>query len=178
MHGPSSEQPSSLSSSGLIDSLCLEPHPEGGYYREIYRSRIKVPKPQLSDDFSGDRYLSTHIYFLLHGSDISKFHRLKGDELWHHYLGAGLTIHLIDNDGTHVIRRLGKNTAAEQQPCVEIPAGTWFAAECDNPDGYALVGCSVFPGFEFDDFELARRDALYNLYPQHASLIARFSSDS
>jgi len=154
-----------------INTLELQPHPEGGHYRETYRAGGRIPATGRPGDCDGPRAYSTAIYFLLQGREISSLHRLKSDELWHFYTGATLTLHLLDPRGGHHQIRLGDDptTGSSFQAC--IPAGTWFGAMVDDPASFTLVGCTVAPGFDFTDFELGRRQALRQQFPQHADII-------
>ena len=154
----------------LIARLQLVRHPEGGWFRETYRSAESVPVAGLPDRFAGDRVFSTAIYFLLEEGDISALHRIRSDELWHFYAGSPLLIHAILPDGSYQGWRLG--TADLFQAVV--PAGCWFGAEPVDGE-FALVGCTVAPGFDFSDFELASRCQLTARYPQHADLISRMT---
>ena len=149
----------------LIVRLGLLPHPEGGYYRETYRG----------DALKGsDRATSTMIYFLLTSGDRSRFHRIDADESWHHYEGDVIRIHVLD-DGEHRAIDLGR-FEGEVQPQAIVSAGHWFGAEVlSGPHGYALVGCTVAPGFEFGQFELAERKALLRDHPEHKALIVSFT---
>jgi len=154
-----------------IAKLGLQPHPEGGYYRETYRAGDRVQ----SERHDGPRAASTLIYFLLTSENFSSFHRLKSDELWLFHTGSPLTIHVIDPDGTYRALRLGADFEAGQSFQAVVEADRWFGSTVDEPDGFALVGCAVAPGFEFADFELADRAALTERFPQHAELIARLT---
>jgi uncharacterized protein len=159
-----------LDSRELIRRLNLEPHPEGGYFRETYRAKDRV----LREGASETRAASTAICFLLCDGAHSAWHRIRSDEVWHFYAGDPLDVHVIDAAGALVTHRLGnalKHADAAFQAVVE--AGTWFAAECADPSGVALVGCTVAPGFEFSEFELAARGVLEERYPQHRDLISR-----
>jgi predicted cupin superfamily sugar epimerase len=158
-----------------IDELQLRPHPEGGYFRETYRSAEVVARAHLPSRFSGDRAFSTAIYFLLEGTDFSALHRIQQDEVWHHYDGSSVTIDLISPAGDHSAVRLGRNLDAGERPQAVIPAGFLFGAFLTDPRSYALVGCTVAPGFDFDDFTLPRRDELVKQYPQHRQLIERLT---
>jgi len=149
----------------LIAALGLRPHPEGGYFAEIYRSDTSV------DIGTRTRSVLTSIYYLLPGDTFSAFHRLQSDEIWHHYDGAAVTIEMIDVDGRHSEVVVG--TADRWQAA--MPGGVWFAAHVADPAGFALVGCDVAPGFDFVDFEIGTREQLQNAFPQHASLIERFT---
>ncbi|MCH8569094.1 MAG: cupin domain-containing protein [Balneolales bacterium] len=161
----------------LINNLELLPHPEGGYFKENYRSSEKVDLSESEQSFSGPRSFSTAIYYLLGADDFSAFHRIKSDELWHFYEGNPIVIHIIHQDGLYEAKYLGKDTAAEQEYQVVVPAGAWFAAEVlsrgENKDAFSLAGCTVSPGFDFDDFELADSYMLCNAFPEHHEIIRR-----
>jgi predicted cupin superfamily sugar epimerase len=159
----------------LATQLQLQPHPEGGYYKEVYRSAGTIPQAALGTEFSGDRNYSTGIYFLLTGSNFSAFHRIKSDELWHFYDGDMCKVYVIHLNGELEIIRLGRNIANGEVYQAVVPAGAWFASECSNPNGYSLTGCTVSPGFDFADFEMAERDSLINQYPQHAEEIKKLT---
>ena len=143
-----------------IRSLGLTPHPEGGHYRETYR---------------GAGHVSTAIYFLLEGRQVSRFHRIRSDELWHHYAGGPLTVSAYAPAGTLTEFTLGEDLDAGQAPQGVVPAGHWFGAALASMDTYALVGCTVAPSFDFADLEPARREALMAAFPQHAALIERLT---
>ena len=157
--------------SELINTLNLEPHPEGGFFSEFYRSdgTIKTENGKFPDS----RCYSTSIYYLLGSEDISKFHRIKSDEIWHHYEGSSITIHLIFQDGQYKTHSLGKDLKNGQMPQHVVPGGTWFGVTVDDPDCFALCGCTVAPGFEFRDFEMAERDVMLKKYPEHESIIKK-----
>jgi uncharacterized protein len=152
---------------GWIKALQLSPHPEGGYYRVTYTSQLKIAQAALPAGFHGDRVASTAIYFLLAGNDFSAFHRIASDEMWHFYAGSALQILVIDGDG--VLSELRLDGAGSFQAVV--PAGCWFASRVVDGVGFALVGCTVAPGFDFADFELAKRDELAGWFPQHKVVI-------
>ena len=160
---------------GWIAALGLVPHPEGGYYRETYGSADLIGPEGLPARFSGRRRASTAIYFLLRGSQHSALHRLRADEIWHHYAGSSLTLHQIRPDGGILQARLGKLAGTDGAPQVLVPAGCWFGATVDDPDSYALVGCTVSPGFVVEDFELGDTAALVAEFPQHEQLIRRLA---
>lgn len=161
----------------LIDRLGLVRHPEGGWYRETYRSAEQIPVPALPDRYDGARAYSTAIYFLLEQGDFSALHRIKSDEIWHYYAGAAVTIHLITPGGTISSLQLGPDLEHGQQFQILLPAGCWFGAEPAG-EGFSLMGCTVAPGFHFSDFELADRQRLLQQYPQHADLITRLTRTS
>jgi hypothetical protein len=152
----------------IAEALGLKAHPEGGYYRETFRARLPVRAPQ------GERAASTAIYFLLPSGSVSALHRVRSDEIWHHYDGDPVEIHTIDPSGTHTVARLGKGLARGERPQVVVAAGMWQAA---IPQGnrYALCGCTVAPGFDFVDFEMPARIELTGQFPQHAALIERLT---
>jgi len=156
-----------------IRSLGLKQHPEGGYFKETYRSTCEIPASCLGDKFEGARSISTAIYFLLSGTDFSALHRIKSDEVWHHYDGCSLTIHVLMANGIYEAHRLGKDK--DEVPQVVVHAGCWFGATVNDPASYALVGCTVAPGFDFRDFELGKREELVRLFPQHRARIEQLT---
>ena len=155
-----------------IQYLQLEPHPEGGFYKETYRSTGTISQTCLHG-FSGDRSYSTAIYFLLQQGDFSAFHRIKSDETWHFYTGGALLIHVIEPAGNYYCIRLGSNIEHSELFQFVVPAGAWFTSEPAPETGYALVGCTVAPGFDFNDFEMAAEEKLLGEYPLHAEVISR-----
>ena len=146
-----------------IDKLTLEPHPEGGFYKRTYESMGKID--------GLNRAYSTAIYFLLLEDRFSAFHRIKSDELWHFYAGSPLDVFMINERGRMEQFRLGANPEAGQVFQALVPGGRWFGSRMAQPDSYALVGCTVAPGFDFRDFEMADRYRLITQFPQHATLI-------
>jgi predicted cupin superfamily sugar epimerase len=158
-----------------IERLQLRPHPEGGYFCETYRAAEMIAHAALPERFRGDRAFSTAIYFLLDQHDFSALHRIRQDELWHFYDGSSLTIHLIGRDGRYSCIHLGREIADAAVPQAVVPAGCLFGATVDDPSSYTLVGCTVAPGFAFDDFEMPTRGQLLELYPQHRHLIERLT---
>lgn len=158
-----------------IDGLKLEKHPEGGYYRETYRSKLNIGSCCLPDDIEGQRAVSTAIYYLLEGHDISVFHRIKSDEIWHHYAGSPLTLHFFNAQQEYRTILLGKDIESGEMPQAVIPAGLWFGATVNAPEAYALVGCTVSPGFDFADFEIGPREYLIRHYPVHRGIIEKLS---
>jgi predicted cupin superfamily sugar epimerase len=153
-----------------VSHLELQEHPEGGFYKETYRSKGSVKQNCLPNEFSGKRSFSTSIYFLLRSSDRSRFHRIKSDELWHYHAGSSLTLFLLNEEGlTRLI--LGSNMAKNESLQVVIPANTWFGALVNEPESYVLSGCTVSPGFDFADFEIADRNQLLTKFPDHQAII-------
>jgi len=159
-----------------IKHLRLEPHPEGGYFRQTYRSSLTIPRDALPG-FSGSRPAATAIYFLLEGENFSAFHRLRSDEMWHFYVGSPIQVHLIDREGKRSSFLLGDDPDAGQALQAVVPAGCWFASHVADWKDWALVGCTVSPGFDFADFELADRTELNTNYPQHRDLIRRLTRE-
>jgi predicted cupin superfamily sugar epimerase len=154
-----------------INKLGLESHVEGGSFKEIYRSELMLSQLALTPHHHGDRNAMTSIYFLLQHGDFSAFHRIASDEIWHFYDGSPLCIYEITVDGTLVKHLLGKDIDKGQQLVHIIKAGSWFGSRVEEPGGFTLCGCTVAPGFDFADFELANRDALQKEFPEHAGII-------
>lgn len=152
----------------------MQPHPEGGWYKETYRSEGAIPSSVLAG-FDGDRSYATGIYFLLTKENFSAFHRIKSDEMWHFYDGDGLTVHEIKPDNEYVEHKLGLELENGEKPQLVIKAKSWFASEVKQGGSWCLVGCTVSPGFHFQDFELAERDELISEYPDHSTIITRLT---
>jgi predicted cupin superfamily sugar epimerase len=148
-----------------IEHLKLSPHPEGGFYRETYRARGAFVPP----DSSQPRSFSTAIYFLLRTEDRSMFHRIKSDEIWHFHAGGRLTIYILTEYGM-VTQTLGSELERGDQLQIVVPAHHWFGSMVtDGP--YVLAGCTVSPGFDFRDFEMARQTELLIQFPRQAETI-------
>lgn len=159
----------------LVSRLDLVRHPEGGWYREIYRSGEVVAGNALPERFGGPRPFCTSIYFLLEQGDISALHRIKSDEIWHFYTGAPLTVHALTLQGDHVELKLGSDLTAGESFQLVVAAGCWFGAEVTGPGEYSLVGCTVSPGFDFADFQLGNRSELHQEYPRHREIVNRLT---
>jgi uncharacterized protein len=157
----------------LVSSLGLVRHPEGGYYRETYRSMLRVTSNTESDDFPNQRSFSTAIYYLLCDDDFSALHRIKSDEIWHFYRGSTVIVYTIDQHGVLTQNRLGHAIENKEYYQLVVKAGCWFGAMLGEPNGYGLVGCTVSPGFDFRDFELANKDEMIKAYPNHRTVIER-----
>lgn len=155
----------------LISTLGLQPHPEGGFYKETYRSKESIPAHGLTETYGAPRSFSTCIYFLLTSEAFSAFHRVKQDEAWHFYLGSPLKIHAIDPNGRYSETIIGNRFEKGEVPQHMVTGGDWFGAEVFEDGGFSLVGCTVAPGFDFADFELARRSELIRSFPQHQTII-------
>ncbi len=150
----------------LVQSLGLLPHPEGGFYKETYRSELTLE--------GKDRQLLTSTYFLLTSANVSKFHRIKSDELWYFHAGSPLIVHTLGEHG-HQQHHLGLDLSKGQQPFLWIPKDTIFGSTVLENDGFSLVSCAVAPGFDFRDFELFKRSELLAAYPDHKELVERLS---
>lgn len=155
----------------LIDHYQLLPHPEGGWYKETYKSTEHIPANAIPQRFTGNRAFSTAIYFLLEKGNFSAFHRIKSDECWHFYAGDPLEIYTIGQGGLLSITTLGNTVSKGQLFQYVVPANCWFASRPAPGSSFCFVGCTVAPGFDFADFELARAAELSNSYPLLASII-------
>jgi uncharacterized protein len=164
-----------------VEELNLERHIEGGYYNRFYKSDEKVIsiKNRHTIDLANERAAGSAIYFLLDRHDFSAWHMLKSDEIWHFYDGeSALNIHTINQEGLHQIKVLGHPKLAKGASFqVLVKANTWFAADLQNKSSFSLVGCTVFPGFEYQDFILAEREKLTREYPKHAEIIKQFTHE-
>ena len=158
-----------------IKKLQLKPHHEGGYYKELYRAGELILPDHLPNRYGSSRAFSTSIYFLLEGNQVSTFHRLKSDELWYFYDGSSLIIYTIDKDSRLEKIKLGKNSPEGETFQVQIKHNNWFGAELFDKSSFALVGCTVSPGFEFDDFESGNRKELIKRYPHLKETIIKLS---
>lgn len=159
-----------------IEHLALTKHPEGGYFKETYRATEELTATTLPTRYGGSRCFGTSIYFLLKGEEYSAFHRLKSDEIWHFHTGSAATVYELDQESDILIKhQIGDDFERGQRLQVIIKAGNWFAAEVQDKDSYILVGCTVAPGFDFADFELANQTALLAAYPQFSELIERLT---
>ncbi|MEY3236300.1 MAG: hypothetical protein RI883_401 [Bacteroidota bacterium] len=150
----------------LIEKLELIPHPEGGFYKETYRSTETIN--------SGSRQLMTSIYFLLTSSNVSKFHRIKSDELWFFHAGSPLIVHVLDENG-HTENLVGLAIQKGEQPQFMVPKNTIFGSSVQGKNTYSLVSCVVAPGFDFADFELFTKDDLLPLFPLHEEIISQLT---
>jgi uncharacterized protein len=158
-----------------IQQLQLLQHVEGGHYRQVYRSTLTIPQNILPAAHKGDRPVATAIYFLLKEDEFSAFHRIAADELWHFYDGSPLNIYEIDIQGNLITHQLGKAVNEGQALQICIKAGSWFASKLATANSFALVGCTVSPGFDFDDFELAKRNELVAQHPRHKNIITQLT---
>ena len=152
----------------LINQLKLQPHPEeGGYFREIYRSAHMVQPESLSEEYKEQRCLCTSIYFLLMPGTYSRMHRLKSDEIYHHYAGGPLELLLLYPEGTGRKVILGKDIEKGEHPQFVVPAGTWQGSVPVSNEDYVLIGTTVSPGFEYQDYENGSKRKLKKNYPEY-----------
>ncbi|MBZ9628553.1 cupin domain-containing protein [Psychroflexus sp. CAK1W] len=164
-----------LTKEQLIKRLNLQKHPEGGYFKETYRSEITIPGSSLPLEFESARSVSTCIYFMLTSDEFSAFHKVNQDEAWHFYTGDTISLHMISPEGYYSNIKIGSDFSSDETPQFIVPAQHWFAAEIENNEGFALVGCTVAPGFDFNDFELAEQEQLQNKFPKHSDLIKKLT---
>lgn len=153
----------------LVRKFDLLPHPEGGYYKETYRSVELIESS--TKEFPHQRNYSTAIYFLIEKDNFSALHRIKSDEVWHFYEGDALEVIEIDLKGNLFRTQVGRNISKGQTFQYTVKAGHWFGSRVLKGGGFSFVGCTVSPGFDFKDFEMARRGELTQLFPQHAKII-------
>jgi len=158
-----------MNTNEIIQQLQLFPHPEGGFFKETYRSAAT-----LTTSDGKTRNVSTDIYFLLENENKSNFHRIQSDEIWHFHQKNPLEIFVIDQ-GKLITKTLGNNLEQGEVPQVVVPAGRWFAAQVKNGSGYSLVSCTVAPGFDFADFEMAKKETLLSQFPHLNDIIERFT---
>lgn len=160
-----------LSPQQLIQQYNLQPHPEGGWYKETYRSAEQISASALPERFSGARSFSTAIYFLLEQGNFSAFHRIKSDECWHFYAGDQLDVYVLQQDGRLDIIHLGNDISKGQLFQFVVPANCWFASRPAAGSHFCFVGCTVAPGFDFADFEMAGAAILASKFPHHENII-------
>lgn len=151
--------------SELVEKFELQPHPEGGFYKETYRSASRIP---------GGKNVMTVIYFLLRSQDVSKFHRIQGDEFWFFHKGSPLTVHTLDEKGHHQFK-LGTNINNGESPQYLVPGNTIFGSSVNDENSYSFVSCAVAPGFEFSEFELFSREELMELFPLQDEIINKLT---
>ena len=158
----------------LKNHLQLEPHPEGGYFKETYRSKGNITQPYEGAD---QRSFSTGIYFLLISGNFSAFHRIKQDEMWHFYDGSPIHLHILTQEGKYEHVKIGRDFSKGEVPQYVVKAGDWFASEVSVKEGFSLAGCTVAPGFDFADFEMAKRTELLAVYPKMEELIVALTRE-
>jgi len=158
-----------------IEKLSMEGHPEGGFFKETYKSSERFCHDGLPERFSGKRAFATGIFFLLKKGHFSAFHKIKSDEMWHFYEGHPLEICYIDSDGVLNFIKLGRDFEKGEVFQAVVPANCWFGSYLPENSDYALVGCTVSPGFDFEDFEIADRADLLKLYPDYSDIILKLT---
>ena len=158
----------------FIEKLNMHSHPEGGFYKETFVCEQTITDNDLEVNFKGVRKLWSSIYFLLRDGEVSNFHRLKSDEMWYYQAGSPLTIYMISPEGELTEEKLGLDIENGEKPQVLVRKNYIFGSAMNN-SGYALVGCMVSPGFQFEDFELFEREYLLNKYPQHKDAIIKLT---
>lgn len=158
----------------IVSELDMQPHPEGGFFKETFRSTGTIGGTT-NGDFPNGRHYATAIYYLLVSGDKSVFHRIKSDETWHHYYGGTLEIVELHADGKIHRIRLGKNILEGELLQYTVPAGVWFGARPIQEDTFVLAGCTVAPGFDFKDFEMADRQSLLSEFPDMQMVIEEYT---
>ena len=156
----------------LISTLRLLPHPEGGFFKETYRSNEEIT---IGEPYSVKRSISTCIYFLLTSDAFSAFHRIQQDEIWHYYDGSPLLLHIISPKGEYSCVKIGRNITDGEIPQFIVSGGCWFAANVVNDEDFTLLGCTVSPGFDFSDFELAYRLSLIQQFSEHVAIVTKLT---
>lgn len=153
----------------IVQAFQLEAHPEGGWYKELYRS------DKTTTTAKGKRNLLTSIYFLLTSENASNFHKIESDEIWYYHEGSSLTVHTLSEDGVYKALKVGNKLSEGEQPQVLVPKGLIFGSTVTEEDSYSLVSCAVAPGFDFQDFKLFSEEELLARYPEHATIIKRLT---
>ena len=153
-----------------ITNLNLQAHPEGGYFKETYRAEETV-----LNKYGKNRSASTGIYFLITSANFSAFHKIESDEMWHFHGGSPLVVYVLMPNGELNILKIGNDLEKGQTPQAIVPAGCWFASRVEVSNSYSFVGCTVAPGFDFQDFVLANRQELTAEYPKHKDIIQQLT---
>ena len=167
-----------MTAQDIIRQLKLEKHPEeGGYFRETYRSPLSVPREHLPGAYSGPRSFSTAIYYLITPDSFSALHRLPGEEIFHHYLGGAVEMLLLHPGGQSEIITIGKDLSRGQSPQVIVPANTWQGARLIDGGQFALLGCTMSPGFDYADYQHGSRDELIRSYPSQERRISALTTE-
>lgn len=159
----------------IIAFFDLTSHPEGGYFRETYRSEGEILSENLGDEFKGNRNYCTSIYFLLTSHKSSAFHKIKQDEIWHFYTGTTLKLHLISPEGKYSFVLIGNDFKNNEIPQFTVPAHYYFGAEVVKENSFSFVGCTVSPGFDFRDFVLPSCKELTSEFPNHSAIIQKLT---
>ncbi|BCS88862.1 cupin domain-containing protein [Pseudodesulfovibrio sediminis] len=161
----------------IIEHLGLIPHPEeGGWFRETHRSSEQFAKAILPGRYTGDRCHSTAIYYLLTPETYSHMHLLQTDEIFHFYAGDPCEMLQLHPDGSGAVLTFGSDLLAGNTPQIVVPCGSWQGMALKPGGSFALMGCTVAPGFEFADYAHGTRDALVNQYPDFADRITTLTA--
>ncbi len=155
----------------IITHFNLQNHPEGGYFKETYRSLEEIASENLGEEFEGNRNYCTSIYFLLTSDKFSAFHKINQDEIWHFYTGTTLKLHQISPEGKYSFVMIGNDFINRETPQYTVPANHYFAAEVLEKESFSFVGCTVSPGFDFRDFVLPSSAELSKEFPNHTKII-------
>ena len=159
----------------IIKHFDLAKHPEGGFFKEVYRSKGKISAKDLGDQFIGNRNYCTSIYFLLTSDKFSAFHKINQDEIWHFYTGTTLKLHQISPKGEYSFVMIGNDFSNNETPQYTVPANYYFAAEVLEKNSFSFVGCTVSPGFDFKDFVLPSCETLSKEFQKHSKIIEQLT---
>jgi predicted cupin superfamily sugar epimerase len=159
----------------IIKHFNLTAHPEGGYFKEVYRSKGEIVSENLGKEFDGNRNYCTSIYFLLTSEKFSAFHKINQDEIWHFYIGTPLKLHLISPEGNYSFVLIGSDFKKGEIPQFTVPAHYYFAAEVLEKNSFSFVGCTVSPGFDFRDFVLPSCKDLTKKFPENSKIIEQLT---
>ncbi|TKJ29791.1 MAG: hypothetical protein CEE40_07430 [Chloroflexi bacterium B3_Chlor] len=165
-----------ISAEEIIERLGMQPHPEeGGYFAETYKSEELISKLGLPERYPSERAFGTAIFYLLTPDTFSALHRLASDEIFHFYLGDPVTMLQLHPHGSSKVVTLGQDILKGQELQVVVPRGTWQGSFLNEGGEFALLGCTVAPGFEYEDYEAGDREALLEQYPDLSELIIRLT---
>jgi predicted cupin superfamily sugar epimerase len=159
----------------IISTLGLVAHPEGGYYRETFRSDDRLSAAALPERYDGDRAMATAIYYLIEAGNFSALHRVKSDEVFHFYTGDPVEVFVISPDGEAATTVMGSDIEAAHSPQLLVPKGSIQGLNVARGGAFALLGATVAPGFDFADFELMSREALIKAYPRWSEQIIKLT---
>lgn len=164
-----------VSAADIITKLNLQPHPEGGHYREVYRSTSMVFPNLKGNELGEKRSAMTSIFYLLEKGDFSAFHQVKSDEVWNLFLGGPLEIHQINNDRQYSKTILAQDFGSGYTPQQIIPAGTLQSARPCPGTEFVLCSCIVAPGFDFSDFYMPTRKEMLDLFPEYSEIVTQLT---
>lgn len=162
----------------IIEALGLTPLPmEGGYYSETYRCGERIPRAVVDSRYPSERSICTAIYYLLTPEMFSAMHRVRSDEIFHFYRGDPVEMLMLYPDGSHELVMLGSDVLSGEKPQMLVPHGVWQGCMLKAGGEYALMGCTVAPGFEFEDYEHGDRTSLISAYPDCKRIITKLTRD-